>query len=415
MQLQVASLDKRFPSSVLVSFVVKRMEFALGRSANQRVLFKLRRNFVYFQLGLILLLFVYFSRKLPDPHPRNLNNEPHHEKLFCVDNHLALKPPEADGLVVKLDLHPEEWKTYDGASRNVSDQRIFFHETSGHSELSLRQCCAVESAARNNPDRPVHLFLRSSTNCVADKDQLKSLFHNPSWLKILSRYANVMVVLLNEDHYFAGTPLEDWYTKGVWRTSRFEMGHLSDYIRILTLYKAGGMYLDMDILTLKALQGPVFRNCLVYENTAKDTIGNSVLHLERGHHLSGELLKLLAEEYDPEAYVYHGPDAIAEIMNRICGLVAGKPKSNQCNDVQLLSHRYFHPVAAMFSHMLFKNDGNMTDINTLFEIKESFGLHLWNSISLHHQIDVDNKNQIIALLAREHCPLTVSRAADFKS
>jgi hypothetical protein len=191
------------------------------------------------------------------------------------------------------------------------------------------------------------------------------------------------------------------------------MGHLSDYIRVLTLYKGGGLYLDMDILTLKAFQGPVFRNCLVYENAAKDTIGNSVLHLERGHHLSGELIRLLAEEYDPEAYVYHGPDAIAEIMNRVCGLVAGNPKSNECNNVRLLSHRYFHPVAAMFSHMLFQIDGNMSDVETLFEIKESFGLHLWNSISLHHPINVDNKNQIVAILAREHCPLTVSRAADF--
>lgn len=410
MQLQVASLDKRFRSTAFI--ILRHMEFALGKCVNQRVLFKKRRRYlIYFQLGLILIFFVYFSRKLPDPHPPK--DEPP-GKLFCADNHLAIKRPKADGLVIKADIHPDEWRMYDGTSRNISDQRIFFHETSGRSQLSLRQCCAVESAARNNPDRPVQLLMRSSTNC-ASTDPIKSqqLPMNPSWLKVLSRYPNVEIVLLNQDHYFAGTPLEDWYTKGVWRTSRFEMGHLSDYIRVLTLYKGGGLYLDMDILTLKAFQGPVFRNCLVYENAAKDTIGNSVLHLERGHHLSGELIRLLAEEYDPEAYVYHGPDAIAEMMNRVCGLVAGNPKSNECNNVRLLSHRYFHPVAAMFSHMLFQNDGNMSDVETLFEIKESFGLHLWNSISLHHPINVDNKNQIVAILAREHCPLTVSRAADF--
>jgi lactosylceramide 4-alpha-galactosyltransferase len=64
------------------------------------------------------------------------------------------------------------------------------------------------------------------------------------------------------------------------------------------------------------------------------------MHFERGHQIKIELIRLLSEEYDP--------DAIAEVMNRVCGLVAGNPNSNKCGDVKLLPHRYFHPVAAMF-------------------------------------------------------------------
>lgn len=383
------------------------MEFILDRCVYLRVFLKRRIRFLLLlQLSVTLLLFVYFSMELPQPNPHKLQHQ-----VFCANSHLAVNLPEADGLIMELNVHPSQWMTYDGGQGNNSDNRIFFHETSGHNDLSFRQCCAVESAARNNPDRPIQLLMRSSPKCIPDNSL--STLHNPSWLKILARYSNVAVILLNEQRYFAGTPLEDWYSKGLWRTSRFQMGHLSDYIRILTLYKAGGMYIDMDILTLKAFKGDMFRNCLVYENVAMDTIGNSVLHLERGHGLIDALIKLLSEEYDPEAYVYHGPDAIAEVMNRVCHLVAGTPKSNECQDVRLLSHRYFHPVPAMFSHMLFQN--NMSDVESMFGMKESFGLHLWNSVSLRESINVNNQNQVVAVLARQHCPLTVSRAADFKS
>ncbi|XP_057368182.1 lactosylceramide 4-alpha-galactosyltransferase-like isoform X2 [Daphnia carinata] len=351
------------------------------------------------------------SQQLPQPNTLQQYEEEH--QVLCINSDLAVDLPEADGLVMEYDVHPSQWVTYDSGQGNDTDDRIFFHETSGHSDLSLRQCCAVESAARHNPDRPIQLFMRSPATCNSDNSP--SSLDIPSWLKVLSRYPNVAVVLLNEERYFSGTPLEDWYSKGVWRTSRFQMGHLSDYIRIVSLYKGGGMYLDMDILTLRAFKGAIFRNCLVYENDAMDTIGNSVLHLERGHSLTSELIQLLSEEYDPEAYVYHGPDAIAEIMNRVCNLVAGNPKSNECNNVRLLSHRHFHPVPAMFSHMLFQSNGNLSDVEALFQIKDSFGLHLWNSISLREPINVDNPNQIVAILARRHCPLTVSRAADFKS
>lgn len=414
MQLEAArQKDLALQLTILVVRLKVYMEFVLDRCLNQRVLFKRRRKlFLLFQLGLTLFLFMYFSQQLPQPNPLQQYKEEHH-KVLCINSNLAVDLPETDGLVMEPNVHPSQWMTYDDGQENDTDDRIFFHETSGHSDLSLRQCCAVESAARHNPDRPIQLFMRSPATCISDNSP--SSLHSPSWLKVLSRYSNVAAVLLNEERYFAGTPLEDWYSKGVWRTSRFQIGHLSDYIRILSLYKGGGLYLDMDILTLRAFKGAMFRNCLVYENDAMDTIGNSVLHLERGHRLTSELIQLLSEEYDPEAYVYHGPDAIAEIMNRICKLVAGNPKSNKCDNVRLLSHHHFHPVPAMFSHMLFQSNGNLSDVETLFHIKESFGLHLWNSISLREPMNVDNPNQIVAIIARQHCPLTVSRAADFKS
>ncbi len=75
------------------------------------------------------------------------------------------------------------------------------------------------------------------------------------------------------------------------------MAHLSDFIRILTLSKGGGLYLDMDILTLKPFHGETFQIFLVYGNSGMEEISNGAMNMESGHWLPGEIINLLAKEY----------------------------------------------------------------------------------------------------------------------
>jgi hypothetical protein len=336
---------------------------------------------------------------------------PYRTKSLCIDNLVLTPPPFADGLVMTANLPPSQWTPFNGSQFN--NGRIFFHETSGKAQLNLQQCCAVESAAKHNPDRPVQLFLRpESTGCYSSSDGSQSTYR-PAWLEILSQYPNVAAILVNEDRYFAGSPLQDWYQNGRWLKSPHQVAHLSDYIRILTLYKGGGLYLDTDILTLKTYQGDMFRNCLVYGSGRMEVFSNGVIHLEAGHWLSAELVRLLAEEYDPDAYAYHGPALVSEVMGRKCGVVAGYSNSNHCKDIQLLSDRFFYPIEAPFSDVIFRDNNNKTDVATLVKIRNSYGLHLWNSLSYVHRPVKINSNQIFSVLARQHCPLTVARAADF--
>ena len=75
------------------------------------------------------------------------------------------------------------------------DTRIYFHETTGRDHLNLRQLCAVESAAKKNPDRSVQIFFQ--TNHV-------NLTVSPL-SSILKSYPNTVVILINVKEYFAGT------------------------------------------------------------------------------------------------------------------------------------------------------------------------------------------------------------------
>ena len=92
----------------------------------------------------------------------------------------------------------------------------------------MRQLCAVESAAHENPGRPVQLFLQTEAMSVS----------NSSTLRVLGHYPNVEVILLaNVTEYFLNTPLENWYIGGQWRHSPYRNEHFSDYIRVLSLSK----------------------------------------------------------------------------------------------------------------------------------------------------------------------------------
>ena len=41
-----------------------------------------------------------------------------------------------------------------------NNNRIFFHETSGKTQLSFKDTCAIESAALHNPQKSIEVFLQ---------------------------------------------------------------------------------------------------------------------------------------------------------------------------------------------------------------------------------------------------------------
>lgn len=169
------------------------------------------------------------------------------------------------------------------------NRRIYFHETSGNGYLNVRQSCAVESAARHNPTRPVQLFLH------ADR-----LNYSRPFLSVLQHYSNVVVVLLNETEYFLNTPLEKWFIDGEWRESMYKIVHMADYIRMLNLFKGGGMYMDLDYITLKKLDEKFLQNFFLVETKDMKLLSNSAFHLVHQHRLIHEIIKRLVNYYKPD-------------------------------------------------------------------------------------------------------------------
>lgn len=71
-------------------------------------------------------------------------------------------------------------------------------------------------------------------------------------LKYLLHYKNVKISRVFVDEYVENTPLEQWYDDGeILESSQWPRSHMSDILRYLTLWRFGGIYLDLDVVVVK--------------------------------------------------------------------------------------------------------------------------------------------------------------------
>jgi lactosylceramide 4-alpha-galactosyltransferase len=127
----------------------------------------------------------------------------------------------------------------------VDRNSIFFIETSCKHKnginLNLRQGCAIESAAKLNPNLKVFVLFVSPTFINNKSDVIKRL----------DMYSNVNFRHINFVNYSLKTPLQDFVTSNTIFTSHWPVSHTSDLLRFLTLWKFGGTYMDLDVVLMK--------------------------------------------------------------------------------------------------------------------------------------------------------------------
>jgi lactosylceramide 4-alpha-galactosyltransferase len=109
--------------------------------------------------------------------------------------------------------------------------------------LHKRQACAIESAARMNPDYKVYLLY----SCPIQG----RLQDSSEYVQTIFSYPNVKTWKLNIEKHFSKTPLEKWDFQAAMKSSEWPKEHSSDVLRFLTLWKYGGTYLDLDVVILK--------------------------------------------------------------------------------------------------------------------------------------------------------------------
>jgi hypothetical protein len=343
--------------------------------------------------------------------------------------------------ITKHAARVSQWKITE--LRAIDSQRIYMHDTTGYGDLNARQCCSVESAAKNNPQREIQLFV--SRRELNDDQQQKLLDTNSSltpWQTVLQHYPNVEVISYDEAEYFNDTTLEPWYTEGQWQQSRQPEFYLSEYVRAMSLFRGGGLYLDLDsVLSLKPLTGSKWQNFFVVRRNDRveyeTSTSNKVFHLLHGHHLIDMLILKLVEAGD-ELQAEPFATALDASLERICnfkdnGLL--DPGNNQCVDVRLSEERdvFLQPLDTLFSKRSFSrlkengvggvNEQSVKQlIKTVVDAQEAV-LMTWDSIAtiLHRNktffespgyFSVTGKTLLSTLIA-ENCPLTAARETNF--
>jgi lactosylceramide 4-alpha-galactosyltransferase len=287
----------------------------------------------------------------------------------------------------------------------LTEKTIIFIETSGGNCLRPRQACAIESAARTNPDMKIRVHMATSPPPGnPELDGGYGLDGNCQSMDVLNRLDNVQIIREDLTQHLLGTPLEALLRGGKFEKSKFSFQHLSDVVRIAMLHKSGGIYLDLDVVVLRSL------GCL--RNTAgevrspeyKAGIENGVLIFDKGHELLNQYMRLMEQEYDPLGRESIGPLAFIKAARDFCGFggCEGCDFGHRfdCGDNWNLTVLYteaFYPIPFRNRERFYEPNFPLTELDNF---QTSFAVHVYGA---GHGAQVA-PSSLYGFLAQRFCP-----------
>ncbi|KAF5285511.1 hypothetical protein FQR65_LT13208 [Abscondita terminalis] len=286
-------------------------------------------------------------------------------------------------------------------AKSVKDKSIFFLETSCNSYkndkiiLQPRQACAVESAALNNPDYNVYLLFVSS-GIIKDEDD-----ESDRILKAMLTYKNVHLHHLDYAKYTNGTPVENLYKERKVEESKYSQSHASDVLRYLTMWKYGGVYLDLDVISLKSLSD-LPANFAALEDSS--TVGSAILAFSSnnsGHEFAQMCLEDLKDNFRGDVWIHNGPGVITRLLTKLCEVQSSNEMvTRNCRGFKVFSPEKFYPVHYNYWQTYF-------DIKSIDFIKEvtnnSYFMHIWNNLSGATKIPITTEVPY-TMFAKKFCP-----------
>ncbi|XP_043266578.1 lactosylceramide 4-alpha-galactosyltransferase-like isoform X2 [Venturia canescens] len=272
---------------------------------------------------------------------------------------------------------------------------IFFHETScfGDEGISLtsREACAVESAALMNPQMMVYLLILSPSKLSNGTREI---------VQQLTSYENVRVRRILMDDYVRNTPLEDWYSSGVLRASRWPKNHMSDILRYLTLWKFGGIYLDLDVVVTTSLDGLTnFAGAEDSEDVAAGVLSFGTNGL--GRQFADACIRDLKTNFRGDVWGNNGPGVITRTLQKICAIKYAKDMTkSRCHGFTVFSPSAFYPIEYKKWKQYFEKDNKN---ETMKKINKAKAIHVWNQFSTKESVKIGS-GVPYDIVAKNYCP-----------
>lgn len=176
-------------------------------------------------------------------------------KIFAEEDCLISQKVKLKALFSDQDL----LSTYQASGGN----HILFLETSGRDFLDNRQNCAIESASKSTK-LPILVLLNSTHLNFGANNATFQIWQNRQKLGVeFFSVENVQEVLQN-------TPLEGDKVKDKLQKSKTRIHHLSDVLRLASIYKLGGWYFDIDTVIMKDLSAFNGKNVFSTDQNTKN-------------------------------------------------------------------------------------------------------------------------------------------------
>ncbi|RZC79318.1 hypothetical protein C5167_003511 [Papaver somniferum] len=181
---------------------------------------------------------------------------------------------------------------------------------------------------------------------------------------------------------FKNTPAKAWFDdmkKGLKDPGQIPFAqNLSNLLRLVTLYKYGGVYLDTDFIVLKSFSG--LRNSIGAQSVDIQTkqwnrLNNAVLVFDKNHPLLYKFIENFCRTFDGNTWGFNGPYLVSRVIQE----VSGKPGY----DFTVLPPMAFYPVdwikiGGYFQKPVTPHELKWVEAKVLQLHRETYAVHLWN-------------------------------------
>lgn len=193
----------------------------------------------------------------------------------------------------------------------------------------------------------------------------------------------VAVAMPNLDELLKDTPTHVfasvWFE---WRKTRFYATHYSELVRLASLYKYGGIYLDSDIIVLKPLLA--LNNSVGLEDQlAGSSLNGALMAFRKQSPFIMECLKEFYLTYDDTQLRWNGADLLSRVAKRVLNK---KNISIKQPELNVQPSFVFFPINSQHITRYFvapTTETEKSQQDALFNkiLAESVTFHFWNSVT----------------------------------
>jgi hypothetical protein len=236
---------------------------------------------------------------------------------------------------------------------------------------------SIDSALYHHPKARVTLY--SSSVPLDYLDDFRKLGYDAS------------VEPMNVKERAQDTPLLPWAEKlDQWKDGPFYYAHLSDAVRLLVLYKEGGVYFDTDVVFVKPVDS--LKNCVGWERS--DSLCNAFMVFDKGNGYIKDVLQEFNDKYIKDDWAANGPFLLTRIYDQH---QASKPGA----EVKAMDKAAFYMISWGDIDRYFQKSSE-TEVKHDMEVLKlgAYAVHFWNSRS--HDLVV-HPQSLMAHMFKNYC------------
>ncbi|XP_031634984.1 lactosylceramide 4-alpha-galactosyltransferase-like [Contarinia nasturtii] len=260
---------------------------------------------------------------------------------------------------------------------------------------STKQACAIESAAKWNPNRTILVTFTSKVGYSLNSSVSPII-------AALNAYPNIYFRNVDLTRYSIQTPMEHWFQNDQLFLSQYLNSHTSDFLRYASMFKFGGIYLDLDVVVQRNFN-ELPSNFAAAESVRFVAVGAMGFQPNGiGHAIAELCVKEFSSSFNGFKWAHNGPGILTRVLKKICqAQLTSDMTPEKCLRFNVLPQNTFYAIKSKQWQMFFNPNATQ---ETLRLTRNSVLVHVWNKYSASQIIRKRRKKTAYDVIASINCP-----------